>query len=442
VEQEEQSPVLIARQPVVDRQRQLMGYEILFRGEDPEGLHFDGSRATAQVMTEELWLNGVREIVGNALAFINFPEQFLLSGYGSLLIPPEAFVVEVLETVAPSREVVAECRRLRRRGVRIALDDVIDVARIEAFEREVDFVKADLPACSPERLRELVDASRRTGAKAIAEKVESQEMLEYVLDLGFDYFQGYVLGRPAELSSRPLTRLPVQRARLLSVLSQPYVSLSELEEVVLADPALAYRVLAYANSATAAQRRRVDSIRAAIILFGQEEIRRVASLLVLSGITGVLPGYLLEESLVRARFCEGVAPLIGERPTAFRHSLCGLLSNLDALLGTTMDEVVRHIPLTEDIESALVDGEGNIGRVLNLARAYGRGDWPEVRNRADVMSIELRTLPVVYQTAVRVLRAFAPCRRWRRERAIVLAGVSVGMTGGLARSWKRPAVGQ
>ena len=195
--------------------------------------------------------------------------------------------------------------------------------------------------------------------------------------------------------------MPIQRVRLLRVLSQPVVSLSELEEVVLADPALAYRVLAYANSAGAAQRRRIDSVRAAIILFGQEEIRRTASLLVLSGITGNVPQYLMEESLVRARFCEAVAALIGERAMACRYALCGLLSNLDALLGTTMDDVVRHVPLTEDIESALLHGDGSIGRVLDLARAYGRGDWLEVRDRAARMSIELRELPGIYTTAVR-----------------------------------------
>ena len=401
MERTDQSPVLIARQPVVDRQRQLIGYELLFRGEDPQGLHFDGSRATAQVMTEELLLHGVREIVGKGLAFINFTEELLVSGYGSLLLPHEAFVVEVLETVDPTPRVVAECRRLRSQGVRIALDDVTSVDRIEAFDGQFDYVKADLPDCPPDRLPELVAATRRAGAKCVAEKVESHETMRHVLALDFDYFQGYALGRPAGVLRRPLTRIPVQRAALLRVLSQPEVSLSELEEVVLADPTLAYRVLAYANSARAAQLRRVDSIRAAIILVGQEEIRRAASLLVLSGITGALPQYLLEESLVRARFCEGVAALIGERATAARHALCGLLSNLDALLGTTMAEVVRHVPLTEDIESALLNGDGSMGRVLNLARAYGHGDWPEVRSRAAHMGVDLRHLPVVYQAAVR-----------------------------------------
>jgi EAL and modified HD-GYP domain-containing signal transduction protein len=150
----------------------------------------------------------------------------------------------------------------------------------------------------------------------------------------------------------------------------------------------------------------------ALLLFGQDEIRRAASLLALASITGEIPEYLIIGSLVRARLCEDLAGMIGQKTFAGRYFLCGLLSNIDALLGRPLPEVLERLPVTEDVKEALVSHTGSMGLALDLATRYERADWETASGQAGELGIDFGALPPRYATAVREAARLVSVAPW------------------------------
>lgn len=402
------SAIFAARQPIVGRSRELVAYELLFRGVWEGAGSAGGDYATSRIIAEAVLPGGLNDLTGMVPACINFTEKLLLDGTAEMLSPPENFVIEVLEDVPPSEAILAECRRLRSQGFRVALDDVVASDRIGAFAGVIDIVKVDVREAAPRSWKDLVVASRQAGAMVLAEKVETAEEMTLLLELGFDYFQGFALGRPFGVAQKPLPGLSPVHARLLEVVSRAEVSTDELEDVVRLDPTLSYRVLAYANSARAAQRRKVDSLRAALVLFGQDDTRRAARLVVLAGLCSDMPEHVIIESLVRSRLCEDLAPIVGHGDLSGRYALCGLLSNLDLMLGQPMDEVIRQLAVSDDIAAALVSRGGDLGATLALVESYESGDWEGVGGYASGLGVPLAVLPSLYQRAVQTIAKLVP----------------------------------
>jgi len=395
-------PFFIARQPIYNRRRRLDAYELLFRGsESATGAAFlDGNAATAQLITHGTWLGDFRSLSGGKPVFVNFTRDLLLADPASLL-PSKQFVVEVLEDVEPEPGMLAACRALRAAGYRVALDDVIDVSRVEAFRGAIDIVKVDLLAASWAAINELADAAKATRVKLLAEKVEDDEVLEFTMQLGFDYFQGYFLSRPESVKRSTLPGLQPAHIRLLDVVNRPELNIDDVASAVEADPSLTYMLLRRANSVARALNRRVSSVRDVVVLFGQDEIRRAATFVVMGAIVGQSE-HLLHDSVTRARFCDHVGERLGLPPRErFSFYMTGLLSTIDALLDQPLEEALDLLPLPNAVKAALLNEIGHEADALKLASAYMSANWPEVSRLAAKLAIQDDDLTEVYLEAVR-----------------------------------------
>src|SRR5450631_1181291 len=112
----------LARQPILNRARELFAYELLFRNgiqNSCDGL--DLELASTSVL-DTSFLIGFEKITAGRPMFINCPRDFLLRNYISIF-PPKSVVVEILENVSPDQEIVEACRHLKQVGYSIALDD-------------------------------------------------------------------------------------------------------------------------------------------------------------------------------------------------------------------------------------------------------------------------------------------------------------------------------
>lgn len=292
------------------------------------------------------------------------------------------------------RDLVDAVTRLAAKGYTIALDDfsyhpswqpLVDIAHI---------VKLDVMALSMNELEEHLGLLRRDGLRMLAEKVETAEQYEQLKAMGFDYFQGYFLARPMVMRGR---RTPADRTtilRLLSRLNDPKSDITGIEDLISRDVSLNYKLLRYINSALFSLPRRVDSTRTAIALLGLVNIRRWASLIAMSGFND-RPGDLLGIALVRARMCQNLAEAAG-LPNPEGHFTVGLFSALDTLLDMPMEEVVKELPLGDDIVSALLHRQGPGGATLACALAYENQDWDHVA----LASLEARAIREAYLSAV------------------------------------------
>lgn len=390
----------LGRQPIFDDQLRIIGYELLYRNGNVSGAGvLDGDQATSQVILNSVVEMGLTRLVGNHRAFINLTRNFILN-HDMLPPPDERMVLEILEDVSVDDALLDAVRALRARGYVVALDDFVYHPHLQPLVELADIIKIDLMALQPGQLEQHVAALKNNGAKLLAEKIETKEELANCRALGFDYFQGYFLCRPSNLQGK---RLPANRLTTLSLLTKlqdPETSLEELEEVIVKDVTLSYKLLKYINSAVFFGRRNLSSIREAIIYLGRNAIKGWATLIALSGIDDN-PTELIVTALVRAKMCERLAAALGDpdRDAAFT---VGLFSALDALMDMPMTELVEALPLADDVSAALLSRDGNLGGLLTAVLHYERAEWDEIDfthlDREDLTNIYLHATEWADQT--------------------------------------------
>lgn len=206
--------------------------------------------------------------------------------------------------------------------------------------------------------------------------METQEDLAYCKQLGFHYFQGFFLCRPNIVEGRQMAPEKIVVLNMLSRLQDPNITFGDLEEIVVCDPMLGYKLLRLINSVFYSVPTKIESIRQALTLIGLRQLREWLTLILLTGIPDK-PDELAVIGMMRARMCEQIALTKGiARPYSYR--LAGLFSILDALLDTPLDQVISGIHLADELVAALLKHEGPIGEVLKLTLAYERGDWSMV----------------------------------------------------------------
>jgi c-di-GMP-related signal transduction protein len=364
----------IARQPILDREQNTHGYELLFRaGPEKFFRSNDPDLATCHTIDFSM-LFGSSALTGGLPAFINCTRNILLHDVITLL-PRDRVVIEVLEGVTANDETIGACDRLRRAGYSIALDDYIptpDTLKLLPF---ASMVKVDFLATNAGSQAAIASDMRRRGIKLVAEKVETCEQFQFALRLGFHYFQGYFFCKPQTLSMQDIPCSKVSYLHVLKIANRDVYDIDELEQAILQEPSLCYRLLRYLNSA-AFGLFPIRSIRHALSLLGQREIRKWVSIVVAIAISSDRPSELISSALIRAKTCEALAALSGEDSNgAF---MVGIMSLMDAILDRPMEIVLSQLPLTPECKHALRGVDNPLGKVLQLAVCCERGAWNEI----------------------------------------------------------------
>ena len=361
--------MLVARQPIVDADLGLHGYELLFRG--ARGERAEPERWTASLIVDGLAEIGLKRLVGDALAYINVSRSFLLD-VDPLPLSPANVVLELTEdSHHTDHRLLERLDKLRHRGYRIALDDFVYDPALEPLIRRADVVKLDVMADGLERTAEVVAALRPYGIGLLAEKVETRTEYEFCRDLGCETFQGYFFARPSDVAG---VGVPADRLAALSTLAEicnPEITFEDLERILSSDVGLAYKLLRYVNSGFFSLSRRVETVREALVILGPVNVRQWATVMALAGASSSPPA-LVSLALLRARLCQQLAAERGGVPVdaAF---MTGLFSVLDALLNVRMDEALARLPLSEELTAALIEHEGPLGRLLAEVMAIERG---------------------------------------------------------------------
>lgn len=398
--------LFIARQPILDATKDVIGYELLFRS----GLanYFasqDNNEATRQVLLNTFVLFGLNRLTGGKPAFINFTREFLFNDLVRLF-PPQSAVVEVLEDVLPDAEVVAACKRLKAAGYTIALDDVVELGRSGELLDLCDMVKIDFRATPPERRRDIARSLRSRPVRLLAEKVETYDEFRAAAADGFTLFQGYFFARPEVVTRKDVPGNRTQYLRLMRELALPTTNMEAVERIIKRDVSLSYRLLKYINSPLRGLRAEICSVRHALTMLGQRDFRRWATLATLACAAPDKPSELLEIGLTRARFCETLSAVAtSEADVAEEMFLLGLFSILDALLDVPLEEVARDAGVPPRVKAALLGAPSPFNDLLQLAHGYERGDWHAVTPL-------LQTLGVAPQV---VAQCFVDSLDWARQ---------------------------
>jgi EAL and modified HD-GYP domain-containing signal transduction protein len=372
-----------ARQPILTADERVFGYELLFRsGTENHFSHANPTDATRSVIDISSLL-GIGVLCDNTYAFINCTREILLSEFVSLL-PPDHLVLEILGSVPADEEVILACSRLKKSGVKIALDDyTVDDPR-EPLACFADFIKIDLQQTSTADAGRLV-ASHRALCRMIAMKVETREEFQFAKKAGFQLVQGYFFRRPQMVRTWTGASNRAIHVSLLNAVLKTDLDLEKVEELIKKDATLCFRLLRYLNSPMFGFRSEICSVRQALMILGENEIRRWCRLAVTLEMTLNRTSDLMLSALTRGRFCEllGPAAVDGEADLF----LLGLLSMMDSILEIPMFSVVEALSIHQELKFALLQKECGLTPLFNLMLAVEAGEWYTVTNLCEEMHV-------------------------------------------------------
>jgi EAL and modified HD-GYP domain-containing signal transduction protein len=390
----------LARQPILNARSELVAYELLFRSGWENRFRGEANAATMQTMDQLLYM-GIESLTHNQLAFINCTREALVGSLVTVL-PCRTTVLEILETVEPDAELLEACLELRKMGYQFALDDFVPRPEMQPLIELASYVKVDFRLSDANQRREIRRMTRGSKAALLAEKVEDQEEFDLARAEGYTHFQGYFFCRPKVLANREIPTNRMNYLRLMAELTRHPLDLKEVLRIVRLEASLCYRLLRLANSPLWGIRNDITSIREAFILVGEDRFRALASVAASCVMGEGQPTALTSLSMERARFCELLAPLIGERPS--EQFLLGLLSLLDAMLQMPMESIVQSLPLREPAKAALLGATNPVSVPLSLIRSFESGVWGSCAGATDALGVSEETLARLYFESVQWAR--------------------------------------
>ena len=406
-EDEARQQAVVARQPIFDARDRVWGYELLYRRPSSmdKASFSSGSVATASVIVNglEMIRPGVKD---SQKILINFPGDLIETQVVKLL-PRDICVIEILEDVLPTPEILEAITSLKNAGYTVAVDDYTGQKNLEPFLPLADIIKVDVLAIRREELAVQAQRLQRTGCRLLAEKVESREMADYCRRLGFSLFQGYFFSRPELVKGKKISTSQALRMRILALCIGENVDFKAVSDTILHDPVITARFLQFINSAYFGLTWRIRSVYHALNLVGPVTFMQWLCVSMLATLeNGPISQELAFIASQRAKFLETLGKRLESRrmlpssispPTLF---LAGLFSLLESATGMPLQEVLDGVPIEEDVLVALAGGESAYSPWLRLMNHHERGEWEKSMVLTDNLCLAEDDLAAAYQAAI------------------------------------------
>jgi len=366
----------LGRQPILDRNQALFGYELLFRNAPvgPANINTSALSATAAVVAHAAQL-GMERTIGDAIGFVNVDADAILSDIFGFL-PREKLVLEVSAANSLAPAVLSRMSELVSHGFRFSLDDINpDSPQLPALMPMVEYVKLSMRDMPLDGLARLAPRIKQDGKKLVACKVENRDEFKNCLDLGCDYFQGYYFAKPVIMSGKKLSPSQMAVMELMTLVTSDADN-AEIERAIKKDVSLALNLLRLVNTPAVGARQRIDSLSQAVHILGRRQLQRWLQIMLYAepGKRGHSMTPLLMLATTRGRLLELLATKL--RP-AHRHVAdiaftVGIMSLMDTLFGIPMQEILAQIPMGDEVGEALVFRGGFFGDLLKLAECIER----------------------------------------------------------------------
>jgi len=379
----------IARQPIFNKKNEVIAYELLFRnGSINSYTGINGDDATRNVISNAFYSFGINNITNGKKAFINFTENLIKEEVATIL-PVDYLVVEILEDVEPTKEIVHACKELKEKGYTLALDDFVFNSKYEELIKLADIIKIDFSITKGVERKNIVKQLKfNNQIKFLAEKVETIEEYNEALSYGYEYFQGYYFSKPRILSSKAINTNKYITLQILEKINRDEINFDNIESLILKDVGLSYKLLKLINSASLGIKNKTNSIKYALTILGEKELIKWLYVVLLNDMKQDSPEELINLGLIRAKFCESICNNSKIKNKGMLAYITGMFSVMDAILSVPIENVVKELYLPEEVSQALILKNNNFSDILELVISYEKGDWDKVLDLAKELSID------------------------------------------------------
>lgn len=394
----------VARQAIYDQNLSVIGYELLFRN-GSENCFPDVSpdEATSSMIASSHLSIGVEKLTNNSLAFINFHQDTLLYRFPSTLNPLNV-VVEIVETVEVTEELIQACEHISKMGYAIALDDYDFSEKWDSLLHLAKYIKIEVDEIDHSQFHviEKIKTFQEQGKHIVVERIEDQSTFKQLKDLGIDYFQGYFLSKPEMIAHKDIPVSVTAVVELVSISMKPEFDLQKVTELFESDVGLSYKLMRFVNNPMSPNTQKINSMSHALRYMGTIELKKFIALLALANLKGQKPLDLVVMSLSRAKFCKSISMALNKSQDPPNSFIMGLFSLIDALLDMPMEKLMSNLPFNTDIKNVLcAQGDpSDLEHEYRLCIAFEQTNWKEIDRLSRSINIPLSTLFKLHQEAI------------------------------------------
>ena len=395
--------IFVARQAIYDSNREIYAYELLYRNstQNTFDMSINPESATYEVINN-IMLVGLDMLTKGKIAFINCDAK-VLGSEAITLLEKEKTVIEILETVEPTEEVLKDISKLNENGYVLALDDVVDIESIKELIPYSKYIKMDFLLTTKEERKNIVKALKSRDKILLAEKVENEEEFQEALSLGCSLFQGYYFSKPKIIKNKNLEMKSSLIFLLIDELSKENFDVKHIEKILKSDVGLMYRFMKFINSAYFGFVQEITNIGQAIMLVGEKQIRKWLLVVGFSEIyKGTNEDYTIT-SLIRAKFCEVIVREKYSQDNKDKQNeafITGIFSDIHIVLGEDINIILKDLPVSKDIKAALKGEDNYLRMVLDLVLAYEKVEINTIELLSLVMEIKPEKLKDLYFEAI------------------------------------------
>ena len=383
----------IARQPVLDENKEIFAYELLYR-DDMSQANIKNSRlATVAVLSSTLNKFGIKNLLGSKKAFIKADEQFLLHEV-VLTIPKEHFIFALQIEGQINNSLQKRIDELYKLGYIFAINDsLVDDTTLYNFEtlkQYIQYVKVDINT-SEQKINEIISL----GAKIIATKVETDDMLDKAKLHNIIYVQGFFFSKPKILEQEKFDSETQYIINLCNKLMQD----SEIDDVVIEfekNSAITIQLLKFINSGSFHFRHNLSSIKQVLTLVGRTKLTQWLMLMIYSSssTTSTQECPLMEQVRSRCKLMESVAKLVSQELVSEAYFV-GVLSLMDVLFGVSLRAILKEMNVDKQIREALLHNRGKLGKIYLFVISLEQFNTLEIEAFIKVNGISREDLEVL-----------------------------------------------
>ena len=383
--------IYIARQPIFNKDMSIFGYELLHRRNSNNSYdNEDHSGATAELVRNSFLVLDFDNLTDGTRGVINFTQDLLEAEIPHIL-PKEKVVVEILETVEATDIVVEICKKLKKEGYILALDDLIidrtDYDYTPLIEL-ADIVKIDFPTTDRKKQRELIKKYKNK-VTFLAEKVETRQEFREAAEMGYQLFQGYFFCKPIMMKSKEISSLNIHLIEILKELQKPEPNFFKVSETIEKDLGLTYKLLKMANSIYYGAKCEITNLQQAVVRLGIQEMKRWISILLIKDFENDENSELIKVCLLRGKLLSLLAHELKRSVLETDFFFTGVLSSIDVIMDQDMGTILYDLALSEDVKKALLGEPGQLRECLDTVLLYERLEFDAAMIRLAAMGIDL-----------------------------------------------------
>lgn len=400
--------IFVGRQPIYNHKEETVAYELLYRSNNKNNnynrsdVSLDENNATLNVIMNGFITMGLNNVAENKPAFVNFTED-LLNNEIIYMLPPDNIIIEILETINPSHEIIKRCNELKKSGYKLALDDFLFDEKYTDLIKLADIIKIDFLITKGTERFEVIKKLKSINNSLIflAEKVETYQDFKQAKDFGYSLFQGYYFSKPVILSSKDIPIAKFNYLNLMSEIGKKDSNLDSLKKIIISDVSLSYKLLKLINSPYFGLRRKIKSIDEAVAIIGENNLKCWLNTIIIQDLGKGSSLELLKNSLIRAKFAELLSLNTNLKDRSFDTYMMGMISMIDCLLNRPLDELLQDLFISNDIKEALLEKEKNSFYYLyKLICSYEKGKWDEVVLLSRRLDIDTKDILNLYGQSI------------------------------------------